>query len=87
MRGPYRSQPGLVWREEWRTAASRPSVCDVFVTLDRNPEFQQDIKVLPFGTVVVRAHSNRMVHLTPLVAGILEAASSVAAGAIARVGA
>jgi hypothetical protein len=63
------------------------AVCDVFVTLDRNLEFQQNIKVLPFGIVVVRARSNRMVHLTPLVAGIFEAASNVVAGAIARVGA
>jgi len=29
------------------------SICDVFVTLDRNLEFQQNIKVLPFGVVVV----------------------------------
>jgi hypothetical protein len=29
-------------------------MCDVFVTLDRNLEFQQNIKVLSFG-VVVRA--------------------------------
>ena len=27
------------------------SVCEVFVTLDRNLEFQQNIKVLPFGMV------------------------------------
>jgi hypothetical protein len=31
------------------------SVCEVFVTLDRNLEFQQNIKVLPFGVVVVQA--------------------------------
>lgn len=63
------------------------AICDVFVTLDRNLEFQQNIKVLPFGIVVVRAHSNRMVHLTPLVTGILDAASRVAAGGIERVAA
>jgi hypothetical protein len=28
---------------------------EVFVTLDRNLEFQQNIKVLPFGVVVVRS--------------------------------
>ena len=41
------------------------SVCDVFVTLDRNLEFQQNIKVLPFGIVLVRARSNRVADLTP----------------------
>lgn len=58
------------------------SVCDIFVTLDRNLEFQQNIKVLPFGIVVVRAVSNRMIHLTPLVAGIIAAASKVSAGTV-----
>lgn len=28
------------------------SVCEVFVTLDRNLEFQKNIKVLPFGVRV-----------------------------------
>jgi hypothetical protein len=31
------------------------SICEVFVTLDRNLEFQKNIKVLPFGVVVVQA--------------------------------
>jgi predicted nuclease of predicted toxin-antitoxin system len=35
------------------------TVCDVFVTLDRNLEFQQNVKILPFGIVVVGAGSNR----------------------------
>jgi len=45
-------------------------VCDVFVTLDRNLEFQQDIKVSPFGVVVVTALFNRMVHLAPHIESI-----------------
>ena len=31
------------------------SVCEVFVTLDRNLEFQQNIKVLPFGIGSMRS--------------------------------
>lgn len=61
------------------------AVCDAFVTLDRNLEFQQNIKVLPFG-IVVRAISNRMAHLVPLVAEIVEAADRVSAGKVERVG-
>ncbi len=63
------------------------SICDVFVTLDRNLEFQQNIKVLPFGVVVVRARSNRVADLTPHIAGILEAASRVAPGQVEKAGA
>lgn len=38
--------------------------CDVFLTLDRNIEFQQNIPALPFGVIVIRAASNRIVWLT-----------------------
>jgi predicted nuclease of predicted toxin-antitoxin system len=62
-------------------------VCDVFVTLDRNLEFQQNIKVLPFGVVVVQSVSNRMAHLTALVSSILVAAGRVIPGSLERVGA
>jgi predicted nuclease of predicted toxin-antitoxin system len=62
------------------------SVCDVFVTLDRNLEFQQNIKILPFGVVVVRARSNRVADLTPHIASILEAASRVAPGQVEKTG-
>ncbi len=61
-------------------------VCEVFVTLDRNLEFQQNIKGLPFGVVIVRSVSNRMAHLTPHIGSILEAASCVATGAVEKVG-
>ncbi len=62
-------------------------VCEVFVTLDRNLEFQQNIKSLPFGVVVVRSISNRMVHLTPHVSCILAAASRVTPGTVEKAGA
>jgi predicted nuclease of predicted toxin-antitoxin system len=61
--------------------------CDVFVTLDRNIEFQQNISVLPFGVILVRAVSNRMVHLRPLVAAILLAVSTAKPGQLQEVGA
>ena len=61
-------------------------VCDVFVTLDRNLEFQQNIKILPFGVVVVRAHSNRIADLAPHVTSILEAVCCVLPGQVEKVG-
>jgi len=57
-------------------------VCEVFVTLDRNLEFQQNIKILPFGVVVVCARSNRVANLVPHIASILEAACCVAPGQV-----
>lgn len=61
-------------------------VCEVFVTLDRNLEFQQNAKILPFGIVVVRCRSNRIVDLTPYISHILSAASQVGPGRVITVG-
>ncbi len=61
------------------------SVCEVFVTLDRNLEFQQNLRVLPFGVIVVCARSNRIADLTPYIAGILEAANRIALGQVEKV--
>ena len=60
---------------------------DAFVTMDRNIEFQQDIPALPFGIILVRAASNRMIHLRPLVPAILEALQSLRKGELRRVSA
>ncbi len=61
--------------------------CDVFVTLDRNIEFQQNIPVLPFGVIVIHAVSNRMVHLRPLASALLLAVSAAKPGQLQKVGA
>ena len=44
---------------------------DVLVTMDRNLKYQQPLTRQPFGIVVIRAPSNRMLHLEPLVPAIL----------------
>jgi hypothetical protein len=62
------------------------AVCDVFETLDRNLEFQKNIKIVPFGVVVVRARSNRIIDLTPLSAAILAAVAEAGPGKVVTVG-
>lgn len=61
-------------------------VCEVFVTLDRNLQFQQNLKVLRFGVVVVHARSNRMADLKPLIPALLAATKQVSAGQIESAG-
>ncbi len=63
------------------------TVCAMFVTLDRNLEFQQNIKVLSFGVVVVRSRSNRIKDLSPHISDILHAAIEVRPGQVMTVGA
>ncbi len=40
---------------------------DVLITVDKSMPFQQRLDHRPFAVVVLRARSNRLVHLVPLV--------------------
>jgi hypothetical protein len=60
---------------------------EVLVTMDRNLEFQQDVKGFELSILLVLAHSNRMVHLRPLVPAILKAIETGRPGELRRVGA
>ena len=59
---------------------------DALVTMDGNIEHQQDVSGLPFGVVVVRAASNRVPDLMPLVSEILAALQRVGPGKVEHVG-
>jgi uncharacterized membrane protein (UPF0136 family) len=60
---------------------------DALLTMDRNLEFQHPLKQQPFGVVLIRAASNRMMHLRPLVPAILAALDGLGSGELRRVGA
>ena len=55
---------------------------DAFVTVDRNLAFQQRIDNLPYAVVVLRARTNRLVDLRPLVPRLLEVLSEVRPGEV-----
>jgi hypothetical protein len=59
---------------------------DAFVTMDTNLEHQQNISKLPFGVLVVRAASNRMIHLVPLMPAVLAVLRTVKPGRLTHVG-
>jgi hypothetical protein len=58
---------------------------DVFVTVDRNLSFQQDLPSFSIAVVVLRARSNRLVDLRPLVPKLLAAMPSTKRGAVTYV--
>ena len=60
---------------------------EVLVTMDRNLEFQQNIAEFGVAILVLLAPSNRMVHLRPLVPGILSALQTVQPGELRKIGA
>jgi predicted nuclease of predicted toxin-antitoxin system len=43
------------------------SSCDAFVTVDRSLRYQQNLRARPFRIVLLRAHSNALENLVPLV--------------------
>ncbi|MGG6266965.1 DUF5615 family PIN-like protein [Leptolyngbya sp. AN03gr2] len=54
---------------------------DVFITVDRNLPFQQNLPQFDLAIVVLSAPSNRLADLQPLVPRILEILPTVAKGA------
>jgi predicted nuclease of predicted toxin-antitoxin system len=60
---------------------------DVFLTMDGNLEFQQNLATLPIAVLVVEAVSNRMEHLVALVPGILKELSEIPPKSLRRIGA
>jgi hypothetical protein len=58
---------------------------DAFITVDKNLPAQQKTAALSFGVVVLRAPSNKLEDLKPLVPQILAALSSLQPGQVVLV--
>ena len=61
------------------------SVCDVFITVDRKLPYQQRLAQRPFGVVVLRAATNRIQELAPLVPALLAELPTVTPGSVRSV--
>jgi hypothetical protein len=59
---------------------------DVFVIVDRNLSFQQDIVSFSIAVVVLRARSNRLADLRPLVPSLLSAIEATPPGTVQFIG-
>ena len=60
---------------------------DVFVTVDRNLSFQQNLASFSIAVVVLHAKTNRLADLTPLAPSLLRGIESARRGAVTVVGA
>lgn len=58
---------------------------EVFVTIDSNLEYQQNLNILNFGVIVLNAPDNAIDSLRPLVPQILAALKTIKAGKIVHV--
>lgn len=61
------------------------TVCDVFVTMDRNRPHQQHLPALPFGVILVTAHSNHLRDVRVHVGAVLAAIARAKPGVLQRV--
>ena len=59
---------------------------DVFVTVDRNLSFQNDVHRFKVAVVVLRATGNRLADLRPLVPELIAAMAHVSPGGVFPVG-
>ena len=53
---------------------------DVFVTVDRNLSFQQNVGALSIAVIILSARTNRLAELKPLVPSLLAAIASAKPG-------
>jgi hypothetical protein len=60
---------------------------DVFVTVDRNLSFQQNLEIFSIAVVVLQAKTNRLADLKALVPNLLAAIESASPGAPKMIGA
>jgi len=59
---------------------------DVFVTVDRNLSFQQDVVSFSIAVVVLQARTNRLADLRPLVPSLLSAIEATPSGTAKFIG-
>jgi hypothetical protein len=80
---------GLGWAGLKNGALLRQAVgqFDVLVTMDKNLQFQQNLAAHAIAVVLIRAHSNRVDDLRPLVPQIVDAVAAIQPGKIRVVGA
>jgi Domain of unknown function (DUF5615) len=55
---------------------------DIFVTVDRNLSFQQNLEIVTIAVIVLHARTNRLADLTPLVPKLLTAIDTARPGPV-----
>ena len=69
-----------------RVASAGPTEFDAFVTVDRKLATQQDLTKFRIQVLLIRARTNRLEHIRPLAAELLEKLPEAARGALTVIG-
>ncbi len=62
------------------------AVFDVFLTVDQNLKYQQNLKAFNIGVILLVARNNRLKTLLPLMPEVREAVENIKAGDFVRLG-
>ena len=79
-------QMGWITIRNGELLALAANAFDVFVTVDRNLSFQQNLPAFAIAVIVLRARSNRLADLQLLVPDLLAAIPAAKRGAVTYVG-
>jgi len=72
--------------KEWRASRSTEQEFEVFITVDRNLSFQQNLSKFNIAVLVLRAPSNRLADLKPLAPKVLSMLPALTRGKAETVG-
>jgi hypothetical protein len=83
-----RTVPEMAWasKQNGELLALAEHQFDVFLTVDRNLSFQQDVNKFNIAVVVMVAKGNRHADLQPLIADVLSVLGAVVPGQVVKVG-
>lgn len=78
-------EAGLAGFKNGKLLAAIRGRCEVFLTIDANLEYQQNLGGLDFAVVVIHAKSNRLPDLEPLADDLRLAVATAAPGTVVTV--
>jgi predicted nuclease of predicted toxin-antitoxin system len=79
-------EAGLSTLDDGQILAAAPERCDVFITIDKGIEHQQNWRALPFAIVIVRVPLNQIDFYRPLVPELLAAIERAYPGELTQIG-
>lgn len=59
--------------------------CDVFVTADRGFEHEHNLKLVPFGIIIVHVPRNKIAFYRPVFQALFDAVKSIGAGEVVHI--
>jgi predicted nuclease of predicted toxin-antitoxin system len=80
-------EAGLAGKKDGDLLTAASGRFDVFITMDRSLQWQQRVSAFDLGVVVIRARSNSLLSIRPLIPDLLRLLLVVSPGQVVRVGA